>query len=255
MSDQPLLTMDAVREWVGDFEIGKGRPYADTAVFGCRWESGTGQLIAFVRGTRPRPYQVSVDFGDSCERGANGTVSGAFCHCPVGAEGKCKHVAAVLLAYLADPARFVETQIPEEELGERSKEELLKLVDRLLHFAPHLMPLLAVPMPGFVSGDVSPEPFRALAVEAIQTARSHDERAEEDVTEALWPLVWLGQGYRASHDDGAADALWEGVARAIRASGLGLPRLVAYLRQRPFWDVICEPLERDQPSGGEAPPF
>lgn len=34
MSSGPLLTMGAVREWVGDFEIGKGRPYADAAVFG-----------------------------------------------------------------------------------------------------------------------------------------------------------------------------------------------------------------------------
>src|SRR5262249_52475811 len=150
MPDQPLLTMDAVRAWVGDFEIGKGRPYADTSVYGCRWEEGTGDLIAYVRGTRVRPYMVSVHVGSHWNNTAKGTVQHAFCQCPVGAEGKCKHVAAVLLAYLEDPARFPDTTIAEAALGERSREELLELVQQFLLFAPELKPLIAVPMPGFV---------------------------------------------------------------------------------------------------------
>src|SRR5207249_5529569 len=156
------------------------------------WEEGAGDLIAFVRGTRVRPYMVCLHVGSRWNGTANGTVQHAFCQCPVGEDGKCKHVAAVLLAYVEDLARFPDTTRAEAALGERSREELLELVEQLLGFAPELKPLIAVPMPGFVSGAVSPDLFRGLAVEVVGAARPHDERAEEDVVEKLWPLLSLG---------------------------------------------------------------
>ncbi len=255
MPDEPLLTMDAVRDWVGDFEIGKGRPYAETAVCGCQWEADRGDLIAFVRGTRSLPYRVSVHVGSRWNGTAKGTVQSAICRCPVGESGKCKHVAAVLIAYVEDPARFLETMHPEDTLDSRDKTELLVLVDRLLHFAPTLKPLLAAPMPGFVRETPSPDVFRVLAREVIQGARLHEDRVEEEIVEGLWPLIWLGEGYRTAHDEVAADALAEGVARAIRASGLDVPRFCDFIRRQPFWDGVLGKLEPGGAASGEPPPF
>src|SRR5439155_25271701 len=156
-----------------------------------------------------------------------GTVQHAFCQCPVGEDGKCKHVAAVLLAYVEDPARFPDTTRAEAALGERSREELLELVEQLLGFAPELKPLIAVPMPGFVSGAVSPDLFRGLAVEVVGAARPHDERAEEDVVEKLWPLLMLEWEYKDKTRGGeqAAEAVTEALTRALRESGLNRERL------------------------------
>ncbi len=50
-------------------------------------------LIGRVSGTRPDPYQVSVTFTET------GHLEQAFCGCPVGSSGRCKHVAAVLTAW------------------------------------------------------------------------------------------------------------------------------------------------------------
>src|SRR4051812_15660128 len=85
------LTPDAVRAWVGDFEVGKGRPYADGPAVSGGVRAGDS-LRASVKGTRHRPYRVRV-------RLADGAVAAAECSCPVGYNGRCKHVAAVLLTY------------------------------------------------------------------------------------------------------------------------------------------------------------
>jgi hypothetical protein len=262
MSDQPLLTMDAVREWIGDFEIGKGRPYADTAVFGCRWEEGNGDLFAFVRGTRVRPYMVCVHVGSEWNGTAKGTVRHAYCQCPVGGEGKCKHIAAVLLAYVEDPARFPDTTLAETALGEKSREELLELLEQVLSFAPELKPLFVVPMPGFVTGEVSPDLFRGLAVEVVQAARPHDERAEVDVVEGLWPLLFLGCVYKGRGDkqaaDAATEAVFETLTRALRESGLNRERLRDAMNASSaagFWVEVRRRLGLDQAAGEEPPPF
>jgi hypothetical protein len=258
----PLLTLDAVRDWVGDHEIGKGRPYADTALFGCQWEETNGDLVAFVRGTRVRPYLVHVHVGSEWNGTAKGTVQHAFCQCPVGGEGKCKHVAAVLLAYVDDPARFPDTTCAETALGEKSREELLELVLQLLYFAPELKPLLVVPVPGFVSGEVSPDLFRGLAVEVVRAARPHDERAEEDVVEQLWPLLFLGQQYKGrggkQAEEAAAEAVTETLTRALRESGLNGERLREAMNETSgseFWKEVRRRLGLEGPGGGEPPPF
>ncbi len=226
MTDEPPpLTLDAVRAWVGDFEIGKGRPYAEDAVFGCRREDGRGDLVAYVRGNRVRPDLVCVSVGSKWNGTAKGTIQHAVCRCPVGGNGKCKHVAAVLLASLEDPARFPEITHAEATFGEQSRDELVVLVQHLFNFAPDLRRLLAVPMPGFVSGEVSPDLFRGLAVDVIRAARPHDERAEEDVVGGLWPLVWLGANYQVRGEGQAAEAVTEGLTLALRQAGLNRERL------------------------------
>jgi hypothetical protein len=256
--EQPPLTLDAVRAWVGDFEIGKGRPYAEDAAFGCRREDGRGDLVAYVRGTRVRPYTVHVTVGARWNNTANGKVLHAVCNCPVGAEGKCKHVAAVLLAYLEDPARFPEITRAEATFGEQSRDELLVLVQHLFNFAPDLRRLLAVPMPGFVSGEVSPDLFRGLAVDVIRAARPHDERAEEDVVEGLWPLVWLGANYQVRGEGQAAEAVTEGLTLALRQAGLNRERLqdaLNAMHHAGFWAEVKRRLGLDESAARQPPPF
>jgi superfamily II DNA or RNA helicase len=79
----------------GSFE--KGRPYQRRgAVRDLRADKGGQRLIASVNGTRPRPYHVFVEIGDS-----DPVSLSARCSCPVG--WNCKHAAAVLLEALQNP--------------------------------------------------------------------------------------------------------------------------------------------------------
>jgi hypothetical protein len=246
--------MDAVRDWVGDFEIGKGRPYAETAVFGCSWDENQDELSAHVRGTRVRPYEVSITLDRPEDGSTKGKVVRAHCSCPVGEAGKCKHVAAVLLAYLDDPGRFPAVGHLEEQLYTLKGEQLVSLVDLFLQYAPELKTLLAIPLPGHVSEPVSPDIFRRMASEAIQSARL-DDRGEDEALTALWPLFWLGDEYLAKHDQQAAEALTEGLARAFLAARLDLNRLQETLAE---WNT-CQPvwarLGLDAPPPPVEPPF
>ena len=205
MSDQPLLTPDAVRAWVGDFEIGKGRPYADAAVTGTIRTRDT--FLACAKGKRARPYRVRVTVG-------RGAVTAAFCSCPVGAEGRCKHVAAVLLAVVEDPRRFAVVDDPEDNLSRREKAELVALVRAMLEEAPELVPLLSEPLPGFRSGGADPEPFRRRAADVLRAWNPADEWSRETVEHGLHELEELARAFESAGDPAGAGAVREGVRQA-----------------------------------------
>lgn len=95
LATAPFDEGDIRRCLAGSFE--KGRSYwREGAVRDLRADKGGQRLIASVRGSRPRPYHVFVEIGDSDPV----TLSGR-CSCPVG--WNCKHAAAVLLEALRNP--------------------------------------------------------------------------------------------------------------------------------------------------------
>jgi uncharacterized Zn finger protein len=213
VDDTPLLALDAVRDWVGDLEIGKGRPYAEgAAVSGC--VRSRSQLKACVKGTRTRPYRVWVDTRD-------GAVSAAGCTCPVGRSspcerGRCKHIAAVLLAYLEAPNRFVRLDEIHADLEARDKAELITLVEHMLQHAPEVEPLLAAPLPGIHSrAEAPPDFYFWQAAEMIRGVNLANDRADLEIAE--WVLEMLEDNLAFEHSDQSKvfQAVLDGVARAL----------------------------------------
>ena len=210
MSSQPLLTIDAVRDWVGDFEIGKGRPYANAAVTGCVRTGDT--LKASVRGTRTRPYRVDVQVAD-------GAVVRGYCSCPVGSvgmsqPGRCKHVAAMLLVYVESPTRFVELNTS-ADLDTREKPELVALVRLLLLRAPELEPLLASPLPGAAAAEIPPDFYFWQAVEVIRAVNPASDQAAREIAEGVEALVEHGHEFEQAGQAEIARAVWAGVSAAL----------------------------------------
>jgi len=211
------LTLDAVREWVGDFEVGKGRAYADGPAVAGGVRAGD-TLRASVKGTRHRPYRVAV-------RLADGAVAGAECSCPVGFNGRCKHVAAVLLAAADDPARFVRLPDLDADLRARSTDELIALVKQLLRRAPELEPLLAAPLPGFTENvAVSADVYRRQARDAIRGVDAHNDWAEVEIAHGLAEILQTATEFAAAGDTAASGAVYQGVADAVAEAGLGRSR-------------------------------
>ncbi|MGX6566762.1 SWIM zinc finger family protein, partial [Cupriavidus necator] len=83
-----------IAQWLDPFTVSKARGYA-SAVSELRW-IGEDTLAGLVQGTRTRPYDVRVFFHDIDD---DMWVQGE-CTCPVGVD--CKHVAALLIAGLAN---------------------------------------------------------------------------------------------------------------------------------------------------------
>jgi uncharacterized Zn finger protein len=238
------LSVQAVRDWAGDVGVGKGRPYSEgSAVVGAYRRAERGEVGGSVKGTRARPYRVTATV-------AGGRVRAAVCSCPVGADGKCKHAAAVLLAYAEEPDRFPDVEAAERELIGRSADDLRRLVSHLLASAPELLPLVAVPMPGHVRGPVAADVFRQRALEVVRAARVNDDWTEEEVADGLAPLLSLAGDYRAAGDAAAADAVAAGVADALQETGLATERMRDVLAEPSVWARVT-PVDR--PTGD--PPF
>ena len=214
MKETPLFGLDAVRAWVGDLEIGKGRPYAaGAAVSGCVL---TGQLLkACVKGTRTRPYRVWVQpHGDF--------IAAAGCTCPVGRGAacglaRCKHVAATLLAYLEAPKRFVQLPDVYADLEARGKSELVSLVMQMLQRAPEVEPLLAAPLPGVESRrDVPPDFYFWRAAEMIRGVNLTNDRAAREIAEWVIEMLEDNFAFDQCNQGDVFQAVIDGVSRALR---------------------------------------
>jgi superfamily II DNA or RNA helicase len=95
-----------ITDWLSPFTVAKARDYVH-AVSELRWREDAS-LSAKVQGTRSRPYSVRVYFHDIGEAPwAEGE-----CTCPVGID--CKHVAAVLIAGLAQQPKSTATGVRTE---------------------------------------------------------------------------------------------------------------------------------------------
>lgn len=207
------LTLRAVRDWAGDHEVGKGRPYAeDGAVTNTVRQGDT--LKANVRGSRDKPYRAWAEVRD-------GEVVAADCSCPVGDGGRCKHVAALLLAYLADPDQFQEVQDLDASLRGRDKAELIALIKQMVRRAPDLESLLAVPLPGGKrAAPPDPDAYRRQATEVIRGANPDDDWAGEEIAEGLDAVIRLGEDFEHAGDVAGAAAVYRGVAAALSEEGI-----------------------------------
>ncbi|HWQ11768.1 MAG TPA: SWIM zinc finger family protein [Roseiflexaceae bacterium] len=206
MTSPPRLTEADVRRWAGDASVQRGRPYVPDALFNLRRTGRT--LKAGCEGSAPHPYRVEATLG------ARG-VESARCTCPVGGDGRCKHVAALLLAWIADPLSFAEVEDTTAALERRSKEELVALVRLMLARYPDLELLLELPLP---VGGARPRPNDAAIrrqIEAVFRDAGDEWDAGAEVAARLTPLVQIGRDYLRDGDPVAAATLFEALARGV----------------------------------------
>lgn len=108
-----------------------------------------GALEALCEGSDFEPYHVNATLAPPGDAGAN--PSDFSCTCPRG--GFCKHIVALLLTWIHDPGHF-ETRPPvADQLGDRSREDLIALVERMVQRYPDLERLVELPLP-VAPGDV-----------------------------------------------------------------------------------------------------
>src|SRR6266487_4491899 len=92
-------------------------------------------LRAFYHGSSGSPYRVEVTLLPAGDKSAHKLVS-AGCSCPQA--GICKHLVALLLTWLHQPERFVVRSRLMGRLSEKSREELLALLEQLVQRQPDI---------------------------------------------------------------------------------------------------------------------
>jgi hypothetical protein len=208
MSRPTELSQQAVLDWVGAVEVRKGRPYAEGGAILDPVAQGD-TLKARVQGTADRPYRVWA-------RLAGGKVAEAHCSCPVGDGGRCKHVAALLLAYRDDPGGFTELEDVDANLRKRDKAELIALVKQMLRKAPELEMLLAAPVPGGKRQAAPPlDVYRRQAAAVLRSVPEYEEWAGEEASQELAAIVETGEEFEEAGDFETAVAVYQGVTAAV----------------------------------------
>lgn len=96
-------------------------------------------LRAFYHGSSGSSYRVEVTLLPAGDKSAHKLVS-AGCSCPRG--GFCKHLVALLLTWLHQPERFVVRSRLMGRLSEKSREELLALLEQLVQRQPDIEPMV-----------------------------------------------------------------------------------------------------------------
>jgi tetratricopeptide (TPR) repeat protein len=202
----PPLTRDAIRTWLGDATLLRGESYIKNRLFEKHRTEHT--LKARCQGSAAQPYRVEATIGPS------GGVERDDCTCPVG--GQCKHVAALLLAWLDDPGSFAEVADLEATLEQRDKAELIALIRQMLARRPELESLLALPLP--IAGQHRKPADAAIIRREVANVFRAAGREWGSVPEAarnLAPLVKLGDDYASLGDWRSAAAVYQAVIQGV----------------------------------------
>jgi uncharacterized Zn finger protein len=211
MTELPQLSESDIRDWVGEASFGRGRGYFELGhILNPRRQGNV--LKARCIGSQSLPYRVEVTLGP-------GAIAGGACSCPVGWGGRCKHGAALLLTWLHQPGTFTEIEALETALKQRSLEELVALVMRMLNHYPDLERLLELPV---VSEAETPQPvdaqvIRQQAHSALYTMQSDGwgEVYYDDIATKLAELVEVGDDYATRQSWRDAATIYCTVAQEI----------------------------------------
>ncbi len=210
MSTPPKLTEADIRNWAGEQSLAKGRPYfRDGLIINPRRQGD--MLKAQCVGSASQPYRVELTLGDK------GIVTG-HCSCPVGDGGRCKHAAALLLAWLNDPAAFAEVDALRTTLDKQSKEALIALMMKMLDRYPDLEALVEL---STLSPTQANKPLEAKVI-ARQVNNLFKQLADEDdygsayeVADKAKDIKQLGDNYATVGDWRNAVTVYQTVAEGI----------------------------------------
>lgn len=100
---------------------------------------GSG-LTGWCQGSARLPYRVSVTLSHQ-------GIASSTCNCPVGLHGGCKHVAALLWAWIRAPERFRRVDDLGSLLDSRDAGGLRTVLRMIVRLRPEMEPLIRLPMP------------------------------------------------------------------------------------------------------------
>jgi len=206
------LTHADIQKWVGSGSFQKGMSYFGRgAIYETRLQGQT--LKARCRGSQASSYDLQAAISPS-------GIASASCSCPVGAGGRCKHIAALLLTWVDAPSSFEKMDDVVASLEKRSKTELIALIQQMIQREPDLEMLLEIPLPGFDTGEkpLDEQVIRQQANHAFRSPRGDWEMEWGDsyeIVHELQSLFDLSEQYLAQNSPGNAATIYRIVAETV----------------------------------------
>lgn len=186
MADLPPLSEEEIENWTDPRSFQRGESYyEDGAIRNPRVQGN--RLLAECRGSSASAYRVEVTLDEK-------SIESGYCSCPVG--GGCKHCVALLLTWLYEPESFTTQEVVQKSLEERSREELVALIEQMVARYPDLETLLAMPIPGVSPAEspLDPALIRRQVIDAILSMGYDDWDRGYGSPSASQLYTVLGQG-------------------------------------------------------------
>jgi uncharacterized Zn finger protein len=205
MTDLPVLTESAVREWTGLSAFRRGQ-----------------SLLRHDRIAEPEidDYRLSATFpGPSGEvhkaraHVEEDEISEAACTCGEGARGRCQHVAALLLAWIHRPETFAHGSRLARALAELDRGELIQVISMLVNQDQQLSSLALLTIQALPGRGGAPDVdlvhdfAQNLLLEATDS-----EYPAEAIAAGLEDLLELGGGYETQGRYRDAATIYDAVA-------------------------------------------
>ena len=124
------------------------------------------RLSATCQGSEETPYRVSVDLTPT-------GIADAECSCPYDWGGDCKHIVALLLTYIHEPAEIRSVDPILTAIAEKPKETLLRVISEFLKSEPTLVSIVETYADDVAESqvqDTPPASTSTVAVSATTTA-------------------------------------------------------------------------------------
>ena len=192
------------------FERGKDY-YRDGAL--CETTRDGMQVRGQCQGSDPEPYDVRVTFNK------NG-VADTDCDCPYDYEGVCKHIVALLLAYVHEPHIFSSASALTSSLTDRSKEELIALINELTEKDPKLKAIVEINSATHRAKQGNSIDTSAIRKQArrVMQLKEWDYRSARSIAKELLSLGKIGEDLQKAGDFPNAGAIYHALLdEAVKA--------------------------------------
>jgi len=207
MPDLPQLTEADIRRWTGEESFKRGQRYFGQGAILHPRRAGL-MLKAQCQGSRSQPYRVQVTLEPK-------RIASGDCSCPVGGGGHCKHVAALLLAWLDDADAFVDVEDMVTMLDRRSKAELIALIGKMVERYPDLEMMIELPAPGEAGSKLIDAESIRRQVRHTFSCGGYEWGAASEVAMDLDNVVKVGEAYAERQDWRNAAVVYETIIREV----------------------------------------
>ncbi len=188
----PSITKVQIRELATSQSFKKGvQYYRDNRITNATLQGL--KLSAYCQGSSN--YKPSVVFNPQNPQ----EIDSLKCTCPYDWGGICKHLVALLLTYCEQPERFNVIPLTTEMLANHSKEDLIKLIDRMTQRYPDLLSLVQLSFAQTINTSASPQAID-LSIYSRQAENALQQDNCENIVDALEILCDIGEDFLQNQD-------------------------------------------------------
>jgi uncharacterized Zn finger protein len=202
MASNAKITIGQISALASDQSYQRGQKYYEKGDVS-KTSIRANVIEGYCQGSRVRPYRVQVKLD------AHNVIKEFSCNCKYDWGGACKHVVAVLLTYVNHPEQFAEVPKSEDILAERSKEELIALIRKMVDRYPDLQTLIDRPVVRVEAAQkpVDLKPFRRELKQGIRSY--YDQWSDENnFLDSVYSIAEAASEYAEKGDWKNASAIY-----------------------------------------------